>query len=53
MLLMLGRIDVLAFGDLDLDTPWHLTSQESNGQAPDPAVERCAVAQVYRACIVR
>ena len=52
-LLMLGPIGMLAFGDLDLDTPWHLTSRKSTMQAPDPAVERGAVVQVYGARIVR
>lgn len=52
-LLMLGPIGVLASGSLDLDTPWHMTSRESSGQAPDPAVERGAVVQVYGARIVR
>ena len=51
--LMLGPIGVLASGSLDLDTPWHLTSRESTGQAPDPSVERGAVVQVYGARIVR
>lgn len=51
--LMLGPIGVLASGDLDLDTPWHLRSRGSTGQAPDPAVERGAVVQVYGARIVR
>ena len=45
-LLMLGPIGVLASGRLDLDTPWHLTSQTSTGQAPHPSVERGAVVQV-------
>ncbi|RZI66131.1 MAG: DUF3750 domain-containing protein, partial [Pseudomonas sp.] len=52
-LLLLGPIGVLAFGDLDLDTPWYQTRQESTGQAPDPAVDRGAVVQVYGARIVR
>lgn len=52
-LLMLGPIGVLASGNLDLDTPWHLTSRESTGQAPDPSIERGAVVQVYGARIVR
>lgn len=47
VLLILSSIGVLAFGDLDLDTPWHLTSQERTGQAPDPAIERRAMVQVY------
>ena len=52
-LLLLGPIGVLAFGDLDLDTPWYRTRQESTGQAPDPAVDRGAVVQVYGVRIVR
>lgn len=52
-LLLLGPIGVLAFGDLDLSTPWHLTRQERTGQAPDPGLERGAVVQVYGARIVR
>ena len=52
-LLLLGPVSVLAFGDLDLDTPWHMTSRESTKQAPDPAIERGAVVQVYGARIVR
>ncbi len=51
--LMLGPLGVLASGELDLDTPWHLTSQESTGQAPDPSAERGAVVQVYGARIVQ
>jgi hypothetical protein len=51
--LMSGPIGVLASGTLDLDTPWHLTRQESTEQAPDPSVERGAVVQVYGARIVR
>ncbi|MBU1362107.1 MAG: DUF3750 domain-containing protein [Gammaproteobacteria bacterium] len=52
-LLLLGPIGVLASGRLDLDTPWHMTSRESTGQAPSPSVERGAVVQVYGARIVR
>jgi hypothetical protein len=52
-LLMLGPVGVLAFGDLDLDTPWYMMSRESTRQAPDPATERGAVVQVYGARIVR
>ncbi|RZI94942.1 MAG: DUF3750 domain-containing protein, partial [Variovorax sp.] len=50
---MLGPIGMLASGKLDLDTPWYRSSQASTGQAPDPAVERGAVVQVYGARIVR
>ena len=52
-LLLLGPMGVLAFGDLDLDTAWYMTSRESTKQAPDPATEREAVVQVYGARIVR
>src|SRR5688572_18321884 len=52
-MLMLGPIGVLASGNLDLDTPWHMRGRGSTGQAPDPAVERGAVVQVYGARIVR
>ncbi|RZL66029.1 MAG: DUF3750 domain-containing protein [Variovorax sp.] len=52
-LLMLGPLGVLAFGNLDLNTPWHMTRRESTGQAHDPSVERGAVVQVYGARIVR
>ena len=51
--LLLGPIGMLASGKLDLDTPWHMTSRESTGQAPDPSLERGAVVQVYGARIVR
>ncbi len=53
LLLLLGPIGVLASGKLDLATPWQRSSQASTGQAPDPAVERGAVVQVYGARIVR
>ena len=52
-LLLLGPIGVLASGKLDLDTPWHSRERSATGQAPDPAVERGAVVQVYGARIVR
>ncbi len=51
--LLLGPIGVLASGNLDLYTPWHMTSRESTGQAPDPSAERGAVVQIYGARIVR
>nr|WP_315427601.1 DUF3750 domain-containing protein [uncultured Albidiferax sp.] len=53
LLLLLGPIGVLASGTLDLQTPWQQTSHTSTGQAPDPAVERRAVVQVYGARTVR
>jgi hypothetical protein len=52
-LLLMGPIGVLAFGDIDLDSPWQRTNRDSTGQAPDPAVVRAAVVQVYGARTVR
>ena len=52
-LLLMGPFGVLAFGDIDLETPWHQTRRESTGQAPDPALVREAVVQVYGARTVR
>ncbi len=52
-LLLLGPIGVLAFGDLDLQTPWYAARRDSSGQAPDPALVREAVVQVYGARTVR
>lgn len=49
LLLLLGPVGVLASGTLDLQTPWQQTSSASTGQAPDPAVERRAVVQVFGA----
>jgi hypothetical protein len=49
----LGPVGVLASGTLDLRTPWQLAGNASTGQAPDPAIERGAVVQVYGARIVR
>jgi hypothetical protein len=51
--LMLGPMATLAFGSLDLDTPWYRTDRSSTGQAPAPALEPAAVVQVYGARIVR
>jgi len=53
LLLLLGPLAVLAFGDVDLQTPWHQRSSSSTGQAPDPALVREAVVQVYGARTVR
>ncbi len=53
LLLLMGPLAVLAFGDIDLQTPWYGSSRESTGQAPDPAVVRDAVVQVYAARTVR
>ncbi len=51
--LLLGPVGVLASGTLDMQTPWHQARSDSTGQAPDPAVERRAVVQVYGARTVR
>lgn len=53
LLLLMGPLAVLAFGDLDLQTPWYSSSRKSTGQAPDPALVRDAVVQVYAARTVR
>lgn len=53
MLLLMGPIGVLAFGDIDLGSTWYRSNRDSTGQAPDPAVERQAVVQVYGARTVR
>ncbi|MCW5643961.1 MAG: DUF3750 domain-containing protein [Rhodoferax sp.] len=51
--LLMGPFGVMAFGEVDLRTPWHQSRRDSSGQAPDPAVEREAVVQVYGARTVR
>ena len=53
LLLLLGPMGVLASGTLDMHTPWQQTNNASTGQAPDPAVERRAVVQVFGARTVR
>jgi Protein of unknown function (DUF3750) len=53
LMLLLGPVGVLAFGDLDLDTPWYQTRRDSAGLAPDPALTPEAVVQVYGARTVR
>ena len=53
LLLLLGPVGVLASGTLDLHTPWQQTRSASTGQAPDPAVERRAVVQVFGARTIR
>ena len=53
VLLLMGPIGVLAFGNIDLTSPWYRTNRDSTGQAPDPAVVREAVVQVYGARTVR
>ncbi len=52
-LLLLGPLSVIASGTVDLSTPWYATRQDRTGQAPDPALERQAVVQVYGARAVR
>jgi len=53
LLLLMGPFGVLAFGDIDLKTPWYQADRDSTGQAPDPALVREAVVQVYGARTVR
>ena len=45
--LLLGPIGTLAFGPASLSRDWRTASQDSSRQAPDPAVHREAVVQVY------
>jgi len=47
--LLLGPLGVLAFGNLDLDTPWRQASRASSGQAPNPLQETAALVLVYGA----
>jgi Protein of unknown function (DUF3750) len=49
VVLLLGPLGVLAFGDLDLDTDWRMASRASSGLAPDPRQEPGALVQVYGA----
>jgi hypothetical protein len=35
LLLLIGRVAVLAFGDVDLERPWYAGSQDRAGLAPD------------------
>lgn len=53
LLLLVGPLAVLAFGDVDLERPWYEGSQDSVGLAPDPATVREAMVQVYGARTVR
>jgi Protein of unknown function (DUF3750) len=53
LLLLLGPLGVLAFGDIDLQTPWHQTLRGATGQAPQPALVQEAVVHVYGARTVR
>jgi len=53
LLLLVGPLAVLAFGDVDLERPWYEGSQDSVGLAPDPATVHEAMVQVYGARTVR
>lgn len=53
LMLLLGPLSVMAFGDIDLQTPWHQTRTDSTSQAPDPALVHDAVVQVFGARTVR
>jgi hypothetical protein len=46
-LLLLGPIATVAFGPVSLSRDWRTAAQDSSRQAPDPAVHRDAVVQVY------
>ncbi|HPU52054.1 MAG TPA: DUF3750 domain-containing protein [Burkholderiaceae bacterium] len=48
-LLLLGPLASLVFSPIDLGLHWASASRASSGLAPDPAVERAAVIQVYSA----
>jgi len=49
MVLLLGPIGVLAFGNLNLDTDWRVASRASSGLAPEPREEPAALVLVYGA----
>lgn len=49
MLMLLGPLAVLAFGDLDLQTHWSAASLESSHQSPLPGEYPDALVQVYGA----
>ena len=53
LLLLVGPLAVLAFGDVDLERPWYAGSQDRVGLAPDPATVHEAIVQVYGARTVR
>lgn len=53
LLLLVGPLAVLAFGDVDLERPWYAGSQDRIGLAPDPATMHEAMVQVYGARTVR
>ncbi len=48
-LLLIGPLAVVASGTVEIGSRWRMASRDSTGQAPDPAVERGAVVQVYGA----
>ena len=47
LLLLIGPLAVLAFGDVDLERPWYEGSQDRVGLAPDAATVHDAMVQVY------
>jgi hypothetical protein len=49
VLLLMGPLAVVASGTVEIGSRWRMASRDSTGQAPDPAVERAAVVQVYGA----
>lgn len=53
LLLLIGPLAVLAFGDVDLERPWYAGRQDRVGLAPDPATVHEAMVQVYGARTVR
>jgi hypothetical protein len=53
LLLLIGPLAVLAFGDVDLQRPWYEDRQNRIGLAPDPATVHEAIVQVYGARAVR
>jgi hypothetical protein len=53
LLLLVGPLAVLAFGDVDLQRPWYAGTQDRVGLAPDPATVHEAMVQVYGARTVR
>ena len=53
LVLLAGPLSVMAFGDIDLQTPWYRASSDSSGLAPDPGQVPEAVVQVYGARTVR
>ena len=53
LVLLIGPLAVLAFGDVDLERPWYEGSQDRVGLAPDPATVHEAMVQVYGARTVR